>query len=513
MKVGEVIADRYELEELVGEGGMSSVYRAHDRVLERRVAIKVLHLHYSGDPEYVERFRREARAIARLSHPNVVTVIDRGVWDDRQFIVFEHVEGETLKAVIEREGPLPVARALELAHEIARALASAHSLGIVHRDVKPHNVLLNATGTAKVTDFGIARSLDPEDELTATGTVLGTGHYLSPEQASGGRADERSDQYSLGVVLYELLTGEVPYTGETLMAVAVRHVRDPVPSVRARRPDVPPAVDALVARALAKSPQDRFADMESLCAELERCLAGLPGRRRDGGPAPADGDTSDLSLASAGSAPAAPRPPEPSQPRLRLVPSPAGPAPPPAPPRRRPRRLRLVGLALLAAVVVAGNLVALQLVLDDGLPFVGASGGRETRITVRAVEDYDPFGDRTEHPESVELATDGDRSTFWTTETYRSFTKQGVGILVDAGSPREVSRFRVFSDSPGFTVEILGGEQPDGPFESVSASRRAGERTELPVDSDGRALRWYVVWITALDGTAHVNEVLGFVRQ
>jgi hypothetical protein len=164
-------------------------------------------------------------------------------------------------------------------------------------------------------------------------------------------------------------------------------------------------------------------------------------------------------------------------------------------------------------VVVAGNLVALQLVLDDGLPFVGASGARETRITVRAVADYDPFGDRTEHPESVELATDGDRSTFWTTETYQSFTKQGVGIVVDAGSPRELSRIRVFSDTPGFTVEILAGEEPGGPFEPVSSSRRAGERTELPLDADGRALRWYVVWITALDRSVHLNEVLGFVRQ
>jgi hypothetical protein len=164
-------------------------------------------------------------------------------------------------------------------------------------------------------------------------------------------------------------------------------------------------------------------------------------------------------------------------------------------------------------VVVAGNLVALQLVLDDGLPFVGASGARETRITVRAVADYDPFGDRTEHPESVELATDGDRSTFWTTETYQSFTKQGVGIVVDAGSPRELSRIRVFSDTPGFTVEILAGEGPEGPFEPVSSSRRAGERTELPLDADGRALRWYVVWITALDRSVHLNEVLGFVRQ
>lgn len=498
MKVGELIADRYELEELVGEGGMSSVYRAHDGVLERRVAIKVLHEHFSGDPEYVERFRREARAIARLSHPNIVTVIDRGVWQGRQFIVFEHVQGENLKAVLGREGALPVRQALVLAHEIAQALACAHQLGIVHRDVKPHNVLLNAARTAKVTDFGIAREVDLDDELTQSGTVLGTGHYLSPEQANGARGDERSDQYSLGVVMYELLTGEVPYSGESLMAVALRHVHDPVPSVRAKRREVPAEVDALVARAMAKRPEDRFPSMQALVEALESCLPDLPGRRADGR-AP-EQDTGVL-----GPVPA-PRP------RLQVVPKPG---PEPAPRSRRGRRhpVRLVLLALLAAIVIFGNVFVLQLVLDDGLPGIGGGGSPERPVTVRAVQDYDPQGDRTEHPEAVELATDGDRSTYWTTETYSSFTKPGVGIVVDAGSPVELTRFRIFSDTPGFTVEILAGSERGGPFEAVSGSKRAGERTELPVDSEGTAFRWYVVWITSLDDVVHLNEVRAFRRQ
>ncbi|MGH3028378.1 MAG: protein kinase domain-containing protein, partial [Gaiellaceae bacterium] len=276
MRVGELIADRYELEELVGEGGMSSVYRAHDAVLERRVAIKVLHEHYSSDPEYVERFRREARAIARLAHPNVVTVIDRGEFDGRQFIVFEHVAGENLKTAIERVGALPVKRALILSIQIARALAYAHELEIVHRDVKPHNVLLDPGGAAKVTDFGIARTLDVEEALTQTGTVLGTGQYLSPEQANGGRGDERSDQYSLGVVIYELLTGEVPYSGGSLMAIAMKHVNDPVPSVRERRPEVSAHLDSVVACAMAKNPEDRFPSMQAMVTALEACLAELP---------------------------------------------------------------------------------------------------------------------------------------------------------------------------------------------------------------------------------------------
>ncbi|HEX3805526.1 MAG TPA: protein kinase, partial [Gaiellaceae bacterium] len=219
--VGEVLADRYELEELVGTGGMSSVFRAHDRLLDRKVALKILHQQYSDDEDYVERFRREARAVATLSHPNIVTVIDRGEHGGRQFIVFEYVDGENLKRLIERRGPAPVATALELGMQIARGLSFAHQQGLVHRDVKPQNVLLNGELHAKVTDFGIARSLDVQRGMTQTGTVLGTSDYIAPEQAQGQRVDEHTDVYSLGVVLYELLTTEVPFPGENFVAVAM----------------------------------------------------------------------------------------------------------------------------------------------------------------------------------------------------------------------------------------------------------------------------------------------------
>jgi eukaryotic-like serine/threonine-protein kinase len=209
--VGEVIAERYELEEAVGHGGMSSVYRGHDRLLERTVALKVLHAHFGGDAEYVERFRREARAVAQLSHPHIVTVIDRGSADGHQFIVFEYVEGENLKQLVERIGPMPVDRVLELGIQIADALAFAHAHDLVHRDVKPQNVLIDSAGDAKVTDFGIARSLDVERGVTQTGTVMGTSNYLSPEQAAGKLVTQATDVYSLGVVLYELLVGTLPF--------------------------------------------------------------------------------------------------------------------------------------------------------------------------------------------------------------------------------------------------------------------------------------------------------------
>src|SRR5437763_392908 len=205
--VGQVLSDRYELEELVGTGGMSSVFRAHDRLLDRKVALKVLHEQYMEDADYVERFRHEARAVAALSHPNIVTVIDRGEHNNRQFIVFEYVDGENLKRMIERRGPAPVTTALELAMQIARGLSFAHQQGLVHRDVKPQNVLLNGDGQAKVTDFGIARSLDVQHGMTQTGTVLGTSDYIAPEQAQGQRVDEHTDIYSPGgVIAYLAIT-------------------------------------------------------------------------------------------------------------------------------------------------------------------------------------------------------------------------------------------------------------------------------------------------------------------
>ena len=253
---------------------MSSVYRAHDTLLERDVAIKVLHEQYSEDEEHAERFLREARAVAQLSHPNIVTVIDRGEQDGRQFIVFEFVDGETLKHVVERGGALPVRRAIELGLEVGRALAFAHQHGLVHRDVKPQNVLLNGDGRAKVTDFGIVRSLDAVGHTT-TGTVLGTSHYIAPEQARGEPVNVQTDVYSFGVVLFELLAGEVPYGGESFLAVALRHVNDPVPSLLERRPDCPLRLASLVEQCMAKEAADRPESMSDVVSELETCLAEL----------------------------------------------------------------------------------------------------------------------------------------------------------------------------------------------------------------------------------------------
>src|SRR4051794_14637459 len=270
--IGTLLCNRFRLEEKIGSGGMSTVYRAFDETLERSVAIKVLHADMSQDPSQLERFRREARAAARLSHPDVVTVIDAGEDDGQPFIVFEYVEGETLKERIRRLGRLPVAEAIAYSIEIGRALMAAHAERIVHRDVKPQNVLIDPEGRAKVTDFGIARSLEL-DGLTAAGRVLGTTDYVAPEQAIGEGATEQSDIYSLGVCLWEMLTGDVPFKGDNQVAVAMQHVRDPIPDVNRFRPEVSAVLASIIDRATRKELKNRYPTVEEMVHDLEQALA------------------------------------------------------------------------------------------------------------------------------------------------------------------------------------------------------------------------------------------------
>src|SRR3954466_2617176 len=269
--IGTLIGERFRLDEKVGSGGMSSVYRAFEPTLERWVAIKLMHRDISTDPDQLERFRREARSAPSLNHPHVVTVIDAGEHEGAPYIVFEYVEGETLKDRIRRMGMLPVPEAVAYAIEIGRALSAAHSARLVHRDVKPQNVLIDMEGRAKVTDFGIARSMEAQG-LTATGRVLGTTDYVSPEQALGHPVTEQSDIYSLGIVLYEMLVGEVPFQADTQVAVAMKHVREPLPDVQRRRPEVSAALAAVVDRAPAKETQRRYATVPDMLHDLEEVL-------------------------------------------------------------------------------------------------------------------------------------------------------------------------------------------------------------------------------------------------
>jgi len=471
--VGEVLADRYELEELVGTGGMSSVFRAHDRLLDRKVALKILHQQYSADDDYVERFKREARSVAALSHPNIVTVIDRGEHGDRQFIVFEYVAGENLKRMIERRGPAPVPNALELAIQVARGLAFAHQQGLVHRDVKPQNVLLNGDGRAKVTDFGIARSLDVQHGMTQTGTVLGTSDYIAPEQAQGQRVDEHSDVYSLGVVLYELLTSEVPFPGENFVAVAMRHINEEPPSVLGKRPDVSPRLDEAIRRAMAKQPEDRFPTMDAFCAELEACLAEL--------------QAAGTQLVR----PAVARPRPRHRARFSLWPL-------------------LLALVVLAAAAAVGAVLILR---NDNGGGAGVGNGSGGAVHLRATTAYDPYGGDGEHDADAPKATDGNPSTYWTTESYRTapgLGKPGVGLVLDAGKLVQLHHLAFTTSTPGLTAEVLAGVAPGGPFDAVVGASQtvAGGRADYTI-ANGRH-RYYVIWITRLGDSfqsAHIDEV------
>lgn len=263
-----LLDNRYELLERIGDGGMAEVYRAHDKMLDRYVAIKILHPQFTNDESFVTRFRREAQSAAKLSHPNIVNIYDVGCCDGKYFIVMEYIKGETLKDKIKREAPLPINVTLNIVEEIAQALACAHAKHLVHCDIKPHNILLTEDGHVKVADFGIARATSSAT-ITYTGSVVGSVHYFSPEQAKGHTISPKSDIYSLGVVMYEMLTGRVPFDGETAVSIAIKQLQEaPIPP-HDLRPDIPSLVEAIVLKAMDKNPDNRFSS-EELIREIER---------------------------------------------------------------------------------------------------------------------------------------------------------------------------------------------------------------------------------------------------
>jgi beta-lactam-binding protein with PASTA domain/predicted Ser/Thr protein kinase len=274
----ETIVDgRYRVISRLGSGGMADVYLAQDQLLGRQVAVKVLHHHFAEDHEFVERFRREASSAAALSHPNIVGIFDRGEWNGTYYIAMEYVAGRSLKAVVREQGPLDPTSAIDIVVQILRAARFAHRRGVIHRDLKPHNVILDDEGRARVTDFGIARA--GASDMTLTGSIMGTAQYLSPEQAQGHLVSETSDLYSIGVILYELLTGVVPFEGETAVAIAFKQVSADPRAPSELNPALPPSLDAIVLRSLAKDPTARYADAEELIAALEHereALAAYP---------------------------------------------------------------------------------------------------------------------------------------------------------------------------------------------------------------------------------------------
>jgi eukaryotic-like serine/threonine-protein kinase len=481
-QVGTLLNGRYRLDAQIGAGGMSTVYRAFDTVLERQVAIKLMHREIASDSDQLERFRREARAVAQLNHPYIVGVIDAGEDDRTPYIVFEYVEGETLKDRIRRFGRLPVGEAVAYAIEIARALGVAHDHQIVHRDVKPQNVLIDEEGAAKVTDFGIARSLT-EEGLTADGRVLGTTDYVSPEQALGQDVGPQSDLYSLGVVLFEMLTGDVPFHGENQVAVAMKHVREELPDVQLRRPEASSALAAVIDRATAKDLEQRYVSDRELIADLEDVLAIETARSGQ-----ATGEATTV---------------------LRTLPSRAR--------RRLPLRMRHP-VRLVVALLLIGAAVAVALILAADRAERGAQGTRNVQTPKNTdlipislgqsnAKDYDPLGDnKSEHPTQAKLVVDGETNTAWSTETYEGNTlgtKAGVGVYVVAAPAVAARQIQILTPTKGWDGAVYvakGGSPPTsitgwtqlGVIKSAKASMR------MDLDTAGNRFRYYLVWITKL---------------
>ncbi|WP_229711303.1 Stk1 family PASTA domain-containing Ser/Thr kinase [Pectinatus frisingensis] len=263
MMAKQILAERYELIERIGDGGMAAVYRAHDQLLDRYVAVKILHPQFANDEEFIVRFKKEAQGAAKLSHVNIVNIYDVGEWEGKHFIVMEYVEGETLKNKIQREGQLSIRDVLDISGQICEALEHAHSHNLIHCDIKPHNILLKPNGQVKVADFGIARAAS-SSTMTYSGNVVGSVHYISPEQAQGNAITPKSDIYSLGVVIYEMLTGQVPFKGENVVSIALKHLQEMPAPIHELRPDVPPVVEAIVLKAMEKDPAKRFSSTQMI---------------------------------------------------------------------------------------------------------------------------------------------------------------------------------------------------------------------------------------------------------
>jgi serine/threonine-protein kinase len=484
---------------------MASVWMARDELLGRRVAVKALHADLAGDEKLRGRFRQEAIAAAGLTHPNIVATYDTGEDDGLVYIVMELVDGESLRQLLDRKGALDVNASVNITRQVASALEAAHRNGVVHRDVKPANVLVPHEGPVKVTDFGIAKATGSAD-FTRTGMVVGTARYLSPEQVQGRQTDARTDVYALGLVLYEMLAGRPAYQGDSEMATAVARLAGPPAPIASIRPGTPAGLVAVLDHALQPDPAHRIPSAAAFADLLERGPSAPAPR-----PQPATLPAAAPPAATRPTSAARPAPVDPSRNRPKTA----------APKRRRGRGLRVLAfIVFLALLGVAAGLLTARIVDDNGGGNNGnrGSGGASPGVISAGatVTDFDPFGDNgRENPDEVALAADGRSDTAWHSETYntRNFgnAKPGVGLVMKLPTEADVSAVEIDANA-GYDVEIYVADAPADTLAGWGSPRAT--KTDLPasakVDLSSSATgRYVLVWFTHLpeSGRLDVAEI------
>jgi serine/threonine-protein kinase len=523
LQPGHVLAGRYALTTLLARGGMADVWQARDMVLERQVAVKVLHPHLAADAHFVDRFRSEAVAAARLHHPSIVAIFDTCSDNGVEAIVMELVHGHTLREELDTHGPMDPRIAADFGADLATALEAAHRAGLVHRDVKPANILLCEDQRVMITDFGIAKIRDEADR-TQTGTMLGSVKYLSPEQVDGQPVDGRTDVYSLGVVLYETLTGRVPFLADTPAATALARLHNVPTRPRQLRPAIPPALDDVIMKALAREPDDRFASSADFATALLATriaplhvdpditeVAPRPTPDRAVAPAAATavlGATVGAATA-AGPAPGAPGAPgalpgaHPEQREIDFGPS------------RSRRRWGLAILALLIVAVALGVATVLVMRTDRGKQIAGQvttgtspppSGGA---LKITSVASFDPEGDKDEVEGQVAAITDGNPATSWHTEYYtnRTFShasggpgKTGVGFSLGVAAPTELGTLTVESPTQDWSAQVYVADKPGATLADWGSpvDQKTNINGNATFDLKGTKGSYVLVWITDL---------------
>ncbi|HEY3095665.1 MAG TPA: protein kinase [Acidimicrobiia bacterium] len=497
---GRVLGGRYRLDRELARGGMAAVWIAEDPLLSRRVAVKLLHPQLAVDDALRTRFRNEAIAAAKLTHPGIVATYDTGDDDGLAYIVMELVEGKTLRRVIDQDGKLPVDQAVEITSQVADALEHAHRQGLVHRDIKPANVLVQSDGRVKVTDFGIAKAAGGDD-LTRTGTVVGTARYLAPEQVNGSPVDGRADVYALGLLLYEMLAGKPPFGGDNDMATAVARLTNAPEPVGAVRPEVSRALEDVVARSLARDPEYRYQSAQQFKDALTAGAEGssgpltapiptpVPTRRPPAPPVAPDGGRRGEAPTAVGARPAPPRP-----------------APPPRGTRRWP------WLLLILLLLAVGGIVAFAVANLTGGDSAGSGGGGGGApasgggaLQIVEAKDFDPPpGDGSEHSDEAPRAIDDDPGTVWQTEEYnnRNFgnAKPGVGLWVKLDAPHDIAAVTVATRETGWSGQIYVADQPGDALDAWGQPRASGD--DVPATNkfqlNGARGQYVLLWCTRL---------------